>query len=89
MVGFKHGLLSVRKDTAPDFHSCMPLISASAFEKFIHQALPLPIGLQPLSHPAKVAAEVNARSELAALRYDFQHDLADASLMLLRGRLAQ
>ncbi|MFB9121839.1 TetR/AcrR family transcriptional regulator [Paraburkholderia dipogonis] len=39
MVGFKQGLLSIRKDTALDFHDCMLSISASAFEKFIHQAL--------------------------------------------------
>ena len=83
MVGFKHGLLSVRKETALDFHSCMPSISASAFERFIHQALPLLIGLWPLSNPAKVAAEVISRPDLAALRYDFQHDLEEGLLMLL------
>jgi AcrR family transcriptional regulator len=87
MVGFKHGLLSVRKETALDFHHCMASIPAARFEKFIHQALPLMIGLWPLSHPAKAAADAVARPELAALRYDFQHDLEDALLMLLRGRL--
>ncbi|OXC80483.1 TetR/AcrR family transcriptional regulator [Caballeronia sordidicola] len=89
MVGFKHGLLSVRKETALDFHSCMPSISASVFEKFIHQALPLLIGLWPLSNPAKVAAEVIARPDLAALRYDFHHDLEEGLLILLRGRLSE
>ncbi|MCA6997408.1 TetR/AcrR family transcriptional regulator [Dickeya solani] len=89
MVGFKHGLLSIRKETALDFHSCMPSISASAFEQFIHQALPLLIGLWPLSNPAKVAAEVIARPELVALRYDFERDLEEGLLMLLRGRFSE
>ncbi len=89
MVGFKHGLLSVRKETALDFHGCVPSIAASTFEKFIHQALPLMIGLWPLSNPAKVAAEVIARPDLAALRYDFQHDLEEGLLMLLRSRLRE
>ena len=89
MVGFKHGLLSVRRETALDFHRCMPSVSASAFEKFIHLALPLLIGLWPLSNPAKVAAEVVTRPELATLRYDFQHDLEQGLLMLLRGRLSK
>jgi hypothetical protein len=53
MVGFKYGLLSGRKEAALDFHCCMPSISASTFEKFIHQALPLLIGLWPQSNPAK------------------------------------
>ncbi|SAL80902.1 hypothetical protein AWB74_05816 [Caballeronia arvi] len=87
MVGFKHGLLSVRKETARDFHSCMPSISAYSFEKFIHQALPLIIGLWPLSNPGNAAAEVIARPDLADLRYDFHHDLEDGLLILLRGRL--
>jgi AcrR family transcriptional regulator len=85
MMGFKHGLLSIRKDTALDFHHCMPTISTARFETFIHHALPLMIGLWPLSHPAAAAAQVIARPDLAALRYDFQHDLEDALLMLLRG----
>lgn len=89
MVGFKQGLLSVRKGTALDFHSCMPSISASAFEKFIHQALPLLIGLWPLSNPGEVAAQVIARPDLAALRYDFQRDLEEGLLMLLRSRLSE
>jgi AcrR family transcriptional regulator len=89
MVGFKHGLLSIRKQTALDFHNCMPSISASAFEKFIHQALPFLIGLWPLSNPARIAAEVVARPDLAALRYDFQHDLEEGLLMLLRGRFSE
>ncbi len=89
MVGFKHGLLSVRKETALDFHNCMPSISASAFEKFIHQALPLLIGLWPLSNPGEVAAQVMARPDLAALRYDFRQDLEEGLLMLLRSRLSE
>ena len=84
MVEFKHGLLAVRKETALDFHACVPLISAVSFERCIHLALPLLIGLWPLSHPAKVAAEVIELPELAALRYRFQHDLEEGLLMLLR-----
>jgi AcrR family transcriptional regulator len=85
MVQFKHGLLAVRKETALDFHGCIPSISAATFEQFIHQALPLLIGLWPLSHPAELAAEVVARSDLTALRYRFKHDLEEGLLMLLRG----
>ena len=84
IVEFKHGMLAIRQETALDFHGCIPSISTSTFERFIHQALPLLIGLWPLCHPAEVAAEVNARPDLAALRYDFQHDLEEGLLMLLR-----
>lgn len=65
---------------------CVATISEPRFERFIHQALPLLIGLWPLSHPAPVAADVIERPELAALRYDFQRDLEEGLLMLLRGR---
>ena len=85
MVQFKHGLLAVRKETALDFHGCVPSMSASIFEKFIHHAVPLMIGLWPLSHPGEIAADVTARPDLAALRYDFRHDLEEGMLMLLRG----
>lgn len=85
MLQFKHGLLAVRKETALDFHRCCPSIPASGFDRFIHHAVPLLIGLWPLSHPAELAAEVTARPDLAALRYDFQHDLEEGMLMLLRG----
>ena len=84
MVQFKHGLLAVRKETALDFHGCIQSMSASTFEDFIHHAVPLMIGLWPLSHPAEIAAEVTARPELATLRYDFQRDLEEGMLMLLR-----
>lgn len=85
MVQFKQGLLAMRKQTALDFHGCIPSISAATFERFIHLALPLLIGLWPLSHPADVAAEVIARRDLAALRYQFQKDLEQGLLVLLRG----
>jgi AcrR family transcriptional regulator len=85
MVEFKRGLLAVRKQTALDFHACMPSISAAGFERCIRHAVPLLIGLWPLSHPAKIAAEVIGLPELAALRYRFQHDLEEGLLMLLRG----
>ncbi|MEO5735900.1 MAG: TetR family transcriptional regulator [Variovorax sp.] len=84
MVQLKGGLLAVRKDTALDFHGCIPSISESRFERFIHHSLPLLIGLWPLSHPAPVAAEAVERPELAPLRYDFQRDLEEGMLMLLR-----
>jgi AcrR family transcriptional regulator len=85
IAGFKHGLLAVRKETALDFHGCLPSISAAVFERFIHHALPLFIGLWPLGHPARLAAEVAARPELRALRYDFQRDLEEGLAMLLLG----
>lgn len=84
MVEFKHGLLAVRKATALDFHTCVPSIPAASFERCIHLALPLLIGLWPLSHPARIAAEVVELPELAALRYRFQHDLEEGLLMFLR-----
>ena len=85
MVQFKQGLLAVRKETALDFHGCVPTIPASTFERFIHFALPLLIGLWPLGNPGKVAAAVEARPDLVALRYRFQQDLEEGMLMLLRG----
>ncbi|MEP6876144.1 MAG: hypothetical protein ABI887_17450 [Burkholderiales bacterium] len=84
LVEFKRGLLVMRKQTALDFHGCVPAMPAPVFEKFIHHAVPLMIGLWPLSHPAEIAAEVTARPEMAALRYHFQHDLEEGMLMLLR-----
>jgi AcrR family transcriptional regulator len=89
MVQFKHGLLAVREDTALDFNRCMPSISASRFERFIHLSLPLVIGLWPLSHPAQAAAEVVAREDLAQLRYELQRDLEAGLLMLLQGLIAK
>ena len=85
MVQFKQGLLAVRKETALDFHGCVPTIPASTFERFIHFALPLLIGLWPLGNPGEVAAAVGARPDLAALRYRFPEDLEEGMLMLLRG----
>ena len=85
IVQLKHGLLAVRKQTALDFHGFVPSISPSAFERFIHFALPLLIGLWPLGNPGEVAAAVEARPDLATLRYRFQQDLEEGMLMLLRG----
>jgi len=87
MIEFKLGLQSVRKETALDFHRCMPSVSHETFEKFIHQALPFLIGLWPLSHPGKISAEVMARPNLADLHYDFQEELEEGLLMLLRSRI--
>lgn len=83
IVTFKHGLLAVRQATAIEFHRCVPTVPAATFEKFIHFALPLVIGLWPLGNPGEVAATVMARSDLAALRYQFQQNLEEGMLMLL------
>lgn len=82
---FKHGLLAVRRETAINFHRCVPAIPVATFDKFIHFALPLMIGLWPLAYPGEVAATVMERTDLAALRYRFQRDLEEGMLMLLRG----
>jgi AcrR family transcriptional regulator len=81
---FKLGLLAVRQETAIDFHRCVPAIPVATFDRFIHFALPLIIGLWPLASPGEVAATVMARTDLAALRYPFQRDLEEGMLMLLR-----
>jgi hypothetical protein len=36
-VQFKHGLLTVRQETAIDFHGCVPTIPASTFENAVRQ----------------------------------------------------
>ena len=77
MVQFKHGLLAVRQETAMAFHVSVPSISAATFDRFIHLALPLLIGLWPLAVQGEVAAAVIAREELAPLRYRFQQDLEE------------
>ena len=82
-------MLAVRRQTALDFHACMPAVPAATFERFIHLALPLIIGLWPLSHPAELAAEVVTRGDLVVLRYDLQGELHDGLLMMLRGLLSQ
>jgi AcrR family transcriptional regulator len=84
MVQFKHGLLAVRQETAMAFHVSVPSISAATFDRFIHLALPLLIGLWPLAVQGEVAAAVIAREELAPLRYRFQQDLEEGMSMLLR-----
>lgn len=89
MVQFKHGLLAVRQQTAIDFHDCVPSIPASTFDRFIHFALPLLIGLWPLASPGEVAAAVIARPDLAPLRYRFQQDLEEGMLILLRSLAAE
>lgn len=85
MVEFKGKLLAVRRQTAEDFHARMPGMSAHAFETVIKHALPLMIGLWPLSNPAAVAAQVIEQPGLESLRYDFEQDLEQAVLSLLRG----
>jgi AcrR family transcriptional regulator len=84
IVQFKHGLLAVRQETAVDFHGCVPSIPAATFERFIHLAVPMLIGLWPLANPGEVAATVMRRADLAALRYQYQEDLEEGMLMLLR-----
>jgi AcrR family transcriptional regulator len=85
IVQFKHGLLAVRQEMGLDFHRLVPAIPAATFDKFIHLTLPLLIGLWPLASPGEVAGTVMARSDLAALRYQFQKDLEEGMLVLLRG----
>ena len=85
---FKRALLVVRNETALDFHAFMPSIPAPVFETFMRHALPLLIGLWPLSHPPEIAAQVVRLAELAPLRYDFRRDFEEGLLILLRGLLA-
>lgn len=88
MIEFKRNLLAVRQQIAQEFNACVPHISVPMFEKFVRQALPLMIGLWPLSHPAEVAAQVVEHPDLVCLRYDFEHDFEEGLLMLLRGLTA-
>lgn len=84
MVQFKRSLLAVRQQAALDFHACVPAVPAASFDRFIHFALPLAIGLWPLAFPGEVAATVIARPDMAVLRYRFQQDMETGMLMLLR-----
>jgi hypothetical protein len=56
-----------------------------AIEQVVKHALPLIIGLWPLSNPAGMAAQVIELPELKSLRYDFENDLEHALLTLMRG----
>ncbi|WP_024667672.1 TetR/AcrR family transcriptional regulator [Pseudomonas syringae] len=85
MVEFKRNLLALRHQAAQAFHARLSEISVDSFEQVIKYALPLIIGLWPLSNPIDVAAQVIALPELEGLRYDFQHDVERALLTLLRG----
>ncbi|MBV6864108.1 TetR/AcrR family transcriptional regulator [Xanthomonas euvesicatoria] len=85
MVEFKLNLLALRHQAAQAFHARLPEMSADAFDQVIKYALPLVIGLWPLSNPVDVAAQVIALPELERLRYDFQHDVERAVLTLMRG----
>jgi AcrR family transcriptional regulator len=84
IVQFKHGLLAMRQQIAMDLHRSVPTIPAATFDKLIHFAVPLLIGLWPLTSPGEMAAAVNARAELAPLQYRFQRDLEEGLLLLLR-----
>ena len=88
MAEFKRNLLAVRQQVALDFQACVPTIAVPVFEHCVRQALPLIIGLWPLSHPAELAEQVLAHPDLASLRYDFQRDLEAGVLMLLQGLAA-
>lgn len=85
MVEFKGNLLAVRQQTAQNFHARLPSMSVQSFETVVKHALPLIIGLWPLSNPAEVAAQVIAQPGLESLRYDFEQDLEHALLALMRG----
>jgi AcrR family transcriptional regulator len=82
---FKRTLLLVRRESALGFNMFMPSIPAAVFETFVHHAMPMLIGLWPLSHPAEIAARVVAAPEMAPLRYDFRRDFEQGLLILLRG----
>ncbi|MFE0758590.1 hypothetical protein ACFW16_31835 [Inquilinus sp. NPDC058860] len=85
MVDFKRSLLAVRQRAAQDFHARVPNMPVRAFEQVVKHALPLIIGLWPLSNPAEIAAQVIELPGLEGLRYDFEQDLEHALLTLMRG----
>ncbi|MGJ3699539.1 TetR/AcrR family transcriptional regulator [Variovorax sp. AFSI2.2] len=85
MVDFKGNLLAVRQRAAQDFHARVPGMPVQAFELVVKHAVPLIIGLWPLSNPAEMAAQVVELPELESLRYDFEQDLEHALLILMRG----
>ncbi|WOB28166.1 MULTISPECIES: TetR/AcrR family transcriptional regulator [Xanthomonas] len=85
MVEFKGKLLTIRQQAAAAFHSLCPALTTPAFEQVIKHALPLIIGLWPLSNPVGVAAQVIALHEFKNLRYSFEDDLEHALLALMRG----
>lgn len=85
MAAFKGNLLAVRQRAAQDFHNRVPNMPVRAFEQVVKHALPLIIGLWPLSNPAGIAAQVIELPGLESLRYDFQKDLEQALLTLMRG----
>ncbi|WDI94233.1 TetR/AcrR family transcriptional regulator [Xanthomonas campestris] len=85
MVEFKLNLLALRHQAAQALHARLPTMSVQAFDEVIKHALPLIIGLWPLSHPVDVAAQVIALPELEGLRYNFQQDVERALLILMRG----
>jgi AcrR family transcriptional regulator len=85
MVEFKGNLLAVRQGAAQAFHARVPGMPVQAFEQVVKHAVPLIIGLWPLSHPAEMAAQVVELPELEGLRYDFEQDLEHALLTLMRG----
>ena len=85
MVDFKGKLLAIRQRAAQDFHARVPHMPVRAFEQVVKHALPLIIGLWPLSNPAEMAAQVVELPELESLRYDFEQDLEHALLTLMRG----
>ncbi|WP_115555243.1 TetR/AcrR family transcriptional regulator [Xanthomonas campestris] len=85
MVEFKLNFLALRHQAAQALHARLPAMSVQAFDEVIKHALPLIIGLWPLSHPVDVAAQVIALPELEGLRYNFQQDVERALLILMRG----
>lgn len=87
MVEFKGNLLAIRQRTAQDFHARVPTMTVQAFDQVVKHALPLIIGLWPLSNPTGIAAQVIEQPDLRSLRYDFEHDLEQAMLALMRGTM--
>lgn len=85
MIEFKRNLLAVQQEIALVFHANYPAMSVRAFEQLVRQALPLLIGLWPLSHPSDVATQVLVEPGLESLRYDFRKDFENGLLTLMGG----
>jgi len=85
VVDFKSKLLAVKQRAAQDFHARVPQLPVRDFEQVLRHAVPLIIGLWPLSNPAEIAAQVVELPGLESLRYDFEQDLEHALLALMRG----
>lgn len=82
---FKLRTIAMTAAVADLLHARAPALPAAAYITFMRLAIPLMIGLWPLSHPAPALCEVLAAPELEPLRYEYESELAAALLLLLRG----